>query len=145
MEGRIPPPPQLQSGLVPAESLRSISHTILISSSPEVYSGRPPPSLNLLTLFPRESPFLTLSKQMCPRTGVSVDSQSGKYRCVNKIWHFGERKQKARCCGVRRAGARAFLIRFHLALGSKLPSLEELRLAGRDMQSRLSAGFSFFC
>lgn len=130
MEGRISPPLQLQSSIVPVESPRSISHMILSLSAdvrfPELWSetsASSPPSHSCLLKFVS---LFTPSKQMCPQSGVSVYSLAGKYRCVNKIWQFGERKQKARCRRVRRAvGGRAFLIWFHLAHGYKLRSLSQ--------------------
>lgn len=60
------------------------------------YGARRPPLRRLLTFPSGNLSVFTLSKQMRPRPGVPVDSQAGKYRRVNKIWHFRKKKQKAR-------------------------------------------------
>lgn len=79
------------------KSALNITHDIIIIGGGTFARG----TKRVVRLFASFSllPFLKLENR--PRPGVSVDSQAGEHRCVNRIWHFGERKQRARCRWVR--------------------------------------------
>lgn len=154
MEARISPPPQLQSRLIPIGSPRSISHVMLLSSSP---AARLPEVQRAVRLFASSSLFpheiclgvFALSERTRPPLGVSVDSQAGKISTRQQNLAFSRKEAEGQMPsgGGSGVGGRAVAIRFHLAHGCKLRWLEE-RCSRRTRHAAPAGGsflfFSFF-